>query len=110
MNLHLTPMEILAGVGALIVLVAAWRASVRTTRRVAEAARAGVRLMSLAGRVVVSAALITGVQWLVLTHAATNVTLMAVTLGLPALLAGHTLTRALTATTSELPRRRGGVR
>ncbi|HEX5405952.1 MAG TPA: hypothetical protein VFX16_27060 [Pseudonocardiaceae bacterium] len=66
--------------------------------------------MSLAGRVTVTAAVIAGVQWVVLFHAAGHVTLVAVVLGAPALLAGHALTRALTVTTAETPRRRGGRR
>jgi hypothetical protein len=107
MNLQLTPMEMLAGLGALVVLVVAWQVSVRATRRAVETARAGARLMSLAGRVIVTAAVLVGVQWVVLTHAAGNVTLVAVALGAPDLLAGYTLTRALTVTTFDTPRKRG---
>jgi hypothetical protein len=110
MNLQLTPTEMLAGFGALVVLVVAWRASARAARRAVETARAGARLMSLAGRVVVTAAVLAAVQWIVLSHAAGHVTLVAVALGAPDLLAGYTLTRALTVTTSDPPRRRGGRR
>jgi len=110
MTLQLTPVELLAGRGATVTLLAMWRISVRAARRAAETARAGVRLMSLAGRVVVTAAVIVSVQWVVLTHAAGNVTLVALVLGAPALLAGHTLTRALTVTASDTPRRRGDRR
>jgi uncharacterized membrane protein len=110
MMLQLTPVEMLAGLGAVVALLAVWRISVRAARRAADTARAGVRLMSLAGRVVVTAAVIVGVQWVVLTHAAGNVTLVAVVLGAPALLAGHTLTRALTVIALDTPRHRGGRR
>lgn len=110
MNLHLTPVEVLAGLGALVALITVWRVTVRAARRAAETARAGARLMSLAGRVLVTGAVIGGAQWVILTHTAGNVTLLAVALGIPALLAGYTLTRALTVTTSDMPRRRGGPR
>jgi uncharacterized membrane protein len=110
MTFQLTPVEVLAGLGGIVALITVWRVSVRAARRAAETARAGARLMSLAGRVTVTAALIVGVQWVVITHAAGNVTLVAVVLGAPALLAGHTLTRALTVTTADTPRRRGGRR
>jgi hypothetical protein len=106
MTLHLTPVEILAGLGGLVVLITVWRLTARAARR---AARAGAWLASLAGRVGATAGLIGGVQWLVITHPS-NTTLLWVVLGLPALLAGYTLTRALTVTTSDVPRRRGGRR
>jgi uncharacterized membrane protein len=109
MTLHLTPVEILAGLGGLAVLLTVWRLTARAARRAAETARAGARLVSLAGRVGVSAGLIGGVQWLVITHPS-NTTLLWVVLGVPALLAGYTLTRALTVTTSDMPRHRDGRR
>jgi hypothetical protein len=110
MNLQLTPVELLAGLGGVVVLFTGGRFSVRAARRAAETARAGARLMSLAGRVVVAAAVIVSAQWVVLTHASGNVTLVVVVLTLPALLAGYTLTRGLTVTTLDTPRRRGGRR
>jgi len=109
MTLHFTPTEVLAGFGVLVVLFWVWRASVRAARRAADTARAGARLMSLAGRVLVTAFLIVGVQWVVITHGGSGWLLLAV-LGLPALLASYTLTRALTVTTLGTPRRRGGGR
>lgn len=110
MNLQLTPVEMLAGLGTVVVLVTVWRMAVRAARRAAETARTGARLMSLVGRVLMTTAVIGGVQWVVLAHAAGNVTLVAVVLGVPDLLAGYTLTRALTVTTSDMPRQRGGRR
>jgi hypothetical protein len=109
MMLHLTPMEVLIGLGGLFAVVAVWRVSVRATRRAAETARAGARLMSLGGRVAVTGGVIAGVQWVVLTHPG-NAVLTWVVLGLPALLAGYTLTKALTVTTMDTPQRRGSRR
>ena len=63
MNVHLTPTEVLAGLGGLVALVTVWRVSVRAARRAAETARASVRVVSLAGRVGVTAAVIVVVQW-----------------------------------------------
>jgi hypothetical protein len=109
MTFQVTPVEVLAGLGGLVVVAWLWRVSVRSARRAAETARAGARLMSLTGRVVLTAALIAGAQWLVMTHSS-NATLQWVVLGVPALLASYTLTRALTVTTVDTPRRRGGRR
>jgi hypothetical protein len=110
MSVHLTPIEVLAGVGALVALGMVWRISARAARRTADAARASVRVVSLAGRVVLTAAVIVGVQWVVITHPG-NPAVLWVVLGLPALLAAHSLTRALTVTTVDItPRRRGGRR
>ena len=107
--LSLTPVEIGGGIGALIGLFVLWRAGARRARAAAEAARSGARLVSLAGRVLFNAAFIVGVQWVVVTHSHSQGLLLAV-LGLPDLLAAFALTRALTVTTNDLPRRRGGGR
>jgi hypothetical protein len=109
MTLHLTPVEVLAGLGGLVALITIWRLSARAARRAADTARAGARLMSLAGRVTVTAGLIVAAQWVVITHPGNKVVLW-VALGLPALLAAYTLTRALTVTTMDAPRKRGGPR
>lgn len=105
----LTPTEILAGVGALLILLFLWRWSVHRARAAADAARAGARLLSLAGRVLFTAGLIVAVQWVVIMHPDSKWLLLAV-LGLPALFASFALTRALTVTTVDAPRRRGGRR
>lgn len=105
MTVHLTSVQIMAAVGALLVLIVVWRASARVTRRTAAAARGSVRLVSLAGRVVMTASAIVIVQWIVIEHAATSPLLFGV-LGLPALFAAHTLTRALTVTTLDDSQRR----
>jgi hypothetical protein len=105
--INITPSEVIGGVGALIVLVWVWRAGARRARATAQAARTGARLVSLTGRVVLSATLIVAVQWVVVTHRPSGWLLLAV-LGLPALPAAYALTRALTVSTHDMPRRRGG--
>lgn len=106
-GLTLTPVQVLAGAGGLLIVFFLWRAGARRAREAADAARAGARALSLAGRVLFTAGLIVGVQWVVITHPGNKWVLLAV-LGLPALFASHALTRALTVTTVDSPRRRGG--
>jgi hypothetical protein len=108
-GLMLTPVEVIGGVGALVGLVWARRAGARRARAAADAARSGARVVSLAGRVVGLAALIVTVQWVVITHGGAGWPLVVV-LAVPALFAAYALTRALTITTTDLPRRRGGGR
>jgi len=108
-SLALTPTQILAGVGVLLILLWIWRASVRRARAAADAARAGARVLSLVGRVLFTAGLIVAVQWVVIMHPGNKWLLLAV-LGFPALFASFALTRALTVTTMDTPRRRGGRR
>jgi hypothetical protein len=109
-TLTLTPTQILAGVGVLLVLLWIWRASVRRARAAADVARAGARVLSLAGRVLFTAGLIVAVQWVVISQPTASKWLLLAVLGLPALFASHALTRALTVTTVDSPRRRGGRR
>jgi hypothetical protein len=110
MNLTLTPVHLVAGGGVLLTLLWVWRAGARRARATADAARAGARLVSLVGRVVLTAGLIVAVQWIVITHPAGNTWLVLAVLGLPALFSSYTLTRALTVTTLDTPRRRRGAR
>lgn len=109
MTINLTPTQILAAVGVVVVLVWVWRASARRAKATANAARAGARLLSLTGRVLVMAGAIVGVQWVVITHRG-DVVVLLVVLGLPALFAAYTLTKALTITTHDGPRSRGDRR
>ncbi|WP_447003527.1 hypothetical protein ACRAKI_28225 [Saccharothrix isguenensis] len=109
MTINLTVTQVLAGVGVLLALVMVWRAGSRKAKAAADTARAGARLLSLTGRVVVTAGVIVGVQWLVITHGRDS-TLLWVVLGLPALFSGYTLTKALTVTAVDGPRRRGDRR
>lgn len=108
-GITLTPVEIIAGLGALFMVLFVWRASARRARAAAEAARTGARLMSLTGRVLANAVLLVAVQWVVITHRPNDWTLLAV-LGLPALFASYALTRALTVTTIDMPPQRGARR
>jgi len=110
MTLTLTPTQILAGVGVLLILLTVWRYGARKARQGAEAARASARVVSLAGRVLFTGAAFVGVQWLVITHPG-NPTLLLVMLGVPDLIAAYVLTRALTVTSLDTThRRRGGGR
>jgi hypothetical protein len=104
-EISLTPTQILAGVGVLVILLWVWRASVRRAKAAAEAARSGARLLSLVGRVLFTAGLIVGVQWVVIANPGNPWLLLAV-LGLPALFSSYALTRALTVTVVDSPRRR----
>lgn len=109
MMINLTPTQILAAVGVVVVLVWVWRASARRAKATANAARAGARLLSLTGRVLLMAGAIVGVQWVVITHRG-DVVVLLVVLGLPALFAAYTLTKALTITAHDSPRGRGDRR
>jgi hypothetical protein len=67
--------------------------------------------VSLLGRVLVTAVVIVGAQWLVITHPGSNPTLLWVALGLPALVTAYTLTKVLTVTEIRpASRARGGGR
>lgn len=98
----------IAAAGVLYLLVRA-RAGNRRAQAAAEIARAGTSPFSLVGRVLVTALVIFGIEWLVLTRS-TNVTLQLVVLALPALVTAFTLTRVLTVVTVNPSRRAGGRR
>jgi hypothetical protein len=105
-GLTVTPTQILAGVGVLLVLFWAWRAGSRRAKAAAEATRSGARFVSLVGRVLFNAGLIVAVQWVVIAHPGSPWLLFAV-LGLPALFASYALTRAMTVTTVDTSKRGG---
>ncbi|WP_020659330.1 hypothetical protein [Amycolatopsis benzoatilytica] len=105
-GLTVTPTQILAGVGVLLVLFWVWRAGSRRAKAAAEATRSGARLVSLVGRVLFNAGLIVAVQWVVIAHSGNRWLLLAV-LGLPALFASYALTRAMTVTTVDASKRGG---
>ncbi|MFC4003978.1 hypothetical protein ACFS2C_09445 [Prauserella oleivorans] len=109
MTVNLTPEQVLAGLGVLAALVWVWRAGTRRARKAADAVRAGSRVVSLAGRVLLMAGAFVGVQWIVIHHI-DNRTLLLVALVLPDLIAAHVLTRALTVTEIGTTRRRGDRR
>jgi hypothetical protein len=106
MTFELTSAQVLSGLAVLLTLLLVWRASARR----AHAARSGARLLSLAGRVLFTAGLIVGVQWLVITRPDGNPWVLLAVLGLPAMFASYALVRALTVTTMDAPRGRGGRR
>lgn len=99
MTLNLGPAELLAGLGVLVSLFVVWRAGVRRAKAAAKAARSSARLLSLGGRVLITAGLIVGVQWIVISQPSANGWLVFAVLGVPALFASYALTRALTVTT-----------
>ncbi|WP_424184932.1 hypothetical protein ACOBQX_24025 [Actinokineospora sp. G85] len=104
-----TPPMLFAGLGVLLGLLMIWRAGKRKAAVAADAARSGARAVSLIGRVLVFGGLITGTQWVVITYAAGNTTLLLAVLGVPALFCAATLVRTLTIVTDR-PRRKGGRR
>ena len=109
MTINLTPTQVLAAIGVLVVVVMMWRSGTRRAHRAAQAAHAASRVVSLAGQVLATAGAIVGVQWLVITYALGS-TLFWVALALPALIAGHVLTKALTVTSLQVTHRRGDWR
>ncbi|MGB8198790.1 MAG: hypothetical protein WCF33_03675, partial [Pseudonocardiaceae bacterium] len=82
--------------------------SARHTRAAADTTGTGERLLSLTGRVLIGAAVLAGVQWMALTYPSAPWLVRVAALGLPALFASYTLTRAMTVTTVDT--RRGGQR
>lgn len=88
---------ILGGAAALAALsmVVRARLAARRVRAAMEIAQAGTSPVSLIGRMLVTALMIAGVQWLVIVHSA-NVTLSWVVLGVPALVTAYTVIRATT--------------
>jgi len=89
----------LGGVAALAVLsvVVKARAGVRRAQAAAQIARVGTSPVSLIGRVVGTAVVIAGAQWLVVTHSHNSALICAV-LGVPALITAYTLSKAMTVT------------
>jgi hypothetical protein len=87
------------GVLALIGLVAVLRATRHQAHEAARALHSGAAAVSLAGRSLVTGAVIVGVQWLVLTRVDVHEVVYWAVLAVPAWLAGYTLTRAFTITT-----------
>ncbi len=98
----------MAALGVLSVVVKA-KVSARRAAMAAEIARVGTSPVSLLGRVLVTALVIVGVQWLVITQAGSR-TLLLVVLAFPALVTSFTLVKALTVTEIRPSRSRGGQR
>jgi predicted transporter len=102
----------LGGIAALAVLsvVVKARAGVKKARADAEIARVGASPVSLVGHLLITAGLIVGAQWLVITYAASDTTLLLVVLAVPALFAAYPVTKALTVMQVRPTRSRGGRR
>ena len=98
----------MATLGVLSVLVKAV-VGARRAATAAEIARVGTSPVSLLGRVLVTALVIVGVQWLVITHPGHR-TLLLVVLGFPALVTSFTLVKALTVTEIRPSQSRGARR
>jgi hypothetical protein len=109
MTINLTPTQVLAAIGVLVVVVMMWRSGTRRAHRAAQAAHAASQVVSLAGQVLATSGAIVGAQWLVITYALGS-TLFWVALALPALIAGHVVTKALTMTSLQVTHRRGDWR
>jgi hypothetical protein len=102
----------LCGIAALAVLSVAVKAQagVKKARAAAEIARVGTSPVSLAGHLLMAAGLIVGAQWLVITYAVSDTTLLLVVLVVPALFAAYPVTKALTVMQVRPTRSRGGRR
>ena len=109
MTVTLSTTQALAMAGVLVIVVMMWRSGTRRAHRAARAAHAASRVVSLTGHVVITAGVIVGAQWLVITYAPGG-TLFWVALALPALITGHVLTRAFTVTSLDVTPRRGDWR
>ena len=99
----------LVGLAVLLSMVVLSRAGSARRRRAAAAAavaEVGTSPSSLLGRVLVTAGVIVGVQWFVITKHANNTTLLWVVLAVPALITAVTLVRLLTVTVMTPSRRR----
>jgi hypothetical protein len=101
-------MLIALGVLAVFGLITVVTSGRRATKRAAKGVREVTRMTSNAARTVVTAAVVTGVQWLIVTQTSDTTTIL-VTLGLPALFAGVSVAR-LFAVTEVIHSTRGGRR
>lgn len=88
-------------IGLLVVaalgLVSIWTSGAKAGRRASQTARGLGTGGGTAGRAVLTAAIIVGVQWAVVTHT-DNAAVIAAVLGVPALIAGTTVARLVAVT------------
>lgn len=89
---HLQPVLIGFGVLAVIGLLASWVHARRVSRRAARQLAKATGQATSVGRTILVGALITGIEWVVVTYV-TDWHVLLVVLGLPALFAARTLTR-----------------
>ena len=101
----------LLGVGVLVLLgvLLAFRGGARAGSRVARQSRVVSRMGGMLARAVLFGAVITAVQWVVVTTS-TDPAIWAVALGLPAVFAGAGLARVFVVTTVEHNHSRTGAR
>ncbi|MGH3872570.1 MAG: hypothetical protein ACRDSR_13865 [Pseudonocardiaceae bacterium] len=109
MTIDVTPTQVVAVIGVMLVVVMMWRSGTRRARRAVDAAHAASRVVSLTGQVLVTTGVIVGVQWVAIAYARGS-TLFWVVLALPALIAGHVLTKVVTVTSLEVTPQRGDRR
>jgi hypothetical protein len=95
MTVNLSPTQVVAALGVLLVLLMMWRSGARRGRRAADAVYGASRVASLAGHLLGTAGVIVGVQWAVIAYAPGS-TLFWVALAVPALITAHALTRSVT--------------
>jgi hypothetical protein len=107
----MNPQTMLIALGGLALLgaVSAITSGRRATKRAAKGVREVTRMTSNAARTVVTAAVVTLVQWLIVTHTSDTTTVL-VTLGVPALFAGVSVARLFAVTEVIHSTRRGGHR
>ncbi len=94
MTINLSPTQVVAALGVVLALLMMWRSGARRGRRAANTAHATSRVVSLAGHVLGTAAVIVGVQWVAITYTLGS-TLFWVVLALPALITAHALTKSV---------------
>jgi hypothetical protein len=108
MNGQSSTLLVVLGALALIGLISAITSGRRATKHAAKGVREVTRMTSNAARTLVTAAVMTLVQWLIVTHTSDTTTVL-VTLGVPALFAGASVAR-LFAVTEVIHSTRGGRR
>jgi len=86
----------LGGIAVLAVLSVVVKARAGVKKARAEIARVGTSPVSLVGHLLITAGVIAAVQWMVITYAVSNTTLLLVVLVVPALFAAYPVTKALT--------------
>jgi hypothetical protein len=108
-NVNLSPTQVIAVLGVLLVLFMVWRSGAQRGRRAADAAHMTSRVASLLGYVLGMAGVIVGVQWIAITYAPGS-TLFWVVLAVPALITAYVTIRALAVTSLDVTYRRGDRR
>lgn len=103
---HNTTLLVLIGLAAFGVLALVLAAR-RRARKAARAVRNTALAVSLLGRTLIAAGLIVGGEYAVIRFLAHDLTLLLVTLALPAVLAAGTLVRAMTVTSVSIGRKGG---